>query len=75
MDLDALLTRYDAIPPDGEARLIERLIKEGWDAGCWLRPKHEQVITATQQELEELLGRLSTRASFERELKRLPAKP
>lgn len=68
MDVDALVARYDASPQDAEAELLKRLIEKGWDAGCWLRPKPEQTITATQQELEELLGRLSKRASFKREL-------
>src|SRR4051812_15762128 len=67
MDVAALCARYDAITQAQEDDFVKRLIQEGWDAGCWLRPKAEQIITATQEELAQLLDRLSGRASFERE--------
>jgi hypothetical protein len=67
MDVEALVARYDAISPEQEAELVTHLIQAGWDAGCWLRPPPETLITATQRELEELLGRLSARPGFGRE--------
>jgi len=68
MDVEALVARYDAISLDEEAQLVTRLLRDGWEAGCWLRPAPDQVIIATQLELEELLCRLGARDGFEREL-------
>src|SRR5579875_331653 len=68
MDVDALVARYDKVSPEQEAELAKKLIEEGWEAGCWIRPEPEQIITATQQEIEDLLRRLSKRPGFQRAL-------
>jgi hypothetical protein len=68
MDVAALVARYDEITKEEEDEFITRILQEGWDAGCWIRPKPEQIIVATQQEIHEFLRRLSTRAGFTRAL-------
>lgn len=68
MDVAALVARYDSVTQEQEDEFITRLLREGWYAGCWIRPKPEQIIAATQQEIDELLRRLSSRAGFERAL-------
>jgi hypothetical protein len=67
MDLAAQVARYNAVTQEQEAELTDGLIRAGWDAGCWIRPRSDQLINATQPEIAELLERLSQRPSFHRE--------
>lgn len=67
MDVAALVERFEATSQEEEAALLKRLTESGWEAGCWLRPPPEQILTATQQEVSEFLEGLSGRTGFERE--------
>ena len=66
MDVEALVARYDALSREQEEELIADLLQQGWEAGCWIRPHSDQIIAATQPEIEELLRRLRGRPSFRR---------
>lgn len=55
MDVDALVAKYEHVSREAEADLIAKLLQGGWEAGCWLRPDHAQLLTATQPEIEHLL--------------------
>src|SRR5947207_1059615 len=66
MDVDELLARYAAVTQEEEAELLTRLIEDGWDAGCWIRPAPELILTATQEEVADFLERIRGRAGIKR---------
>jgi hypothetical protein len=66
MDVEALVARYDEVTQPQEAELLSRLIQEGWEAGCWIRPDPAKILPATQQEVAEFLERMRQRKGFAR---------
>jgi hypothetical protein len=66
MDVAALLARYNIVTPEEEEKLLIRLIEEGWDAGCWIKPPEEQILVLTQQELAEFLEGMRARPGLNR---------
>lgn len=66
MDVQALVDRYRDVSEKQERTLLERLLRQGWEAGCWIRPDPSLVIAASQAELEQLLGELRKRSSIQR---------
>jgi hypothetical protein len=67
MDVAALVARYEAVTQQEEVELLKRLIENGWEAGCWLRPNAGQLLTATQEEITEFLEALRGRPGFARD--------
>jgi hypothetical protein len=66
MDVEALVARYDEITQEQEAELLSHLIQEGWEAGCWIRPSPEKILSATHEEVGEFLERMRKRKGFGR---------
>jgi hypothetical protein len=67
MDVAALVARYEAVTQKEEAELLKGLTESGWEAGCWVRPPSEQILTATHQEVGDFLEQLRSRKGFGRE--------
>jgi hypothetical protein len=68
MDVEALAQHLEALDADGEQQLVAGLLQQGWEAGCWIRPTPDQLITATQEEAADLLHKLRRRGRYDRPL-------
>ena len=66
MDVEALVRRYEALDQKREEQILLALLRRGWEAGCWIRPDPELLISATQADVQRLLDRLQGRSSFRR---------
>src|SRR3954449_509109 len=66
MDLQALVERFDAVDGEREAEILNELIVNGWEAGCWLRPPEDRIILASQPEIDRVFAHLRGRKSFAR---------
>jgi hypothetical protein len=66
MDAEALVRRYEEVDQAREEQLLLELLRGGWEAGCWIRPDPELLISATQEDVQRLLDRLQGRSSFRR---------
>ena len=67
MDVDALVARYAEITQQQEVELLDRLVQQGWGAGCWLRPDPVKILRMTQEEVADFLERLRQRKGFNRQ--------
>jgi hypothetical protein len=66
MNVEALIRRYEEVDQGREEQLLLELLRGGWEAGCWIRPDPELLISATQEDVQGLLDRLQGRSSFRR---------
>ena len=67
MDVAALVARYKAVTSQEEEALLTSLVESGWEAGCWIRPAPELILTATQDEIAKFLKALRRRRTFQRQ--------
>lgn len=60
-DIAAARARIEALAPDDELKLLERLVEAGWSPGCWLRNVEDRILVASPLELQEFLEACAAR--------------